>query len=63
MAFTGCLNGTTDAQAVADALFSEETTTFRKGRIDSWREDFSDDVCEVFERESGELLKLWGYRA
>jgi hypothetical protein len=62
MAFTGTPNGASDPQSVADALFSEETTTFRKGEIDSWRDDFTPELHELFLREFGDKLALWGYQ-
>lgn len=62
MAFTGTPNGASDPQSVADVLFSEKTRTFRKGRIDSWREDFTPELHKLFMVEAGDLLERWGYK-
>lgn len=61
MAFTGVCNGAADPRDVADALFDTNTVTFRKGRIDSWRDDFTPELRELFLREFGDKLALWGY--
>jgi len=61
MEYTGVCNDMTDPEAVADQIFGTEAPTFRKGQIDSWREEMSPEVYEVFLRECGEVLKMWGY--
>lgn len=59
--FTGVTKPEINAQVVADALFDENASTFRKGTIGSWREDFTEDMHQIFMKESGELLSLFGY--
>jgi hypothetical protein len=61
LAFTGAKEGSPDAEALAGMLFSSDATTFRKGQIGSWREEFTPELYEVFLQESRELLELWGY--
>ncbi len=63
MEFTGTANASIDPETVADKLFDQDAATFRKGSVDSWHEDFSDEVQRVFMRESGVLLDLFGYQA
>ncbi len=61
MEFTGKAHVGISPDTVADKLFDAGATTFRKGSIDSWREDFSARVHRAFMRESGRLLELFGY--
>jgi len=61
MDFTGVPNGKLTPQEVADALFDKHANTFRKGQIDSWRKEFTPELHDLFMREAGGLLKIWGY--
>ena len=61
MRFTGTPKGRLNPREVAAALYDENSSTFRKGQIDSWRNDFTPELHELFMKESGELLKQWGY--
>jgi hypothetical protein len=61
MAFTGVREDSPDAESLAGMLFSENAATFRKGQIDSWKEEFAPEINELFLKESRELLELWGY--
>ncbi len=61
MDFTGTAKADIDPEIVAASLFDEQAATFRKGTIDSWREDFCEAVNRVFMRESGRLLDVFGY--
>lgn len=47
--------------SVAGRLFSEQSPTFRKGAIGSWREAFDDDVREEFDRTAGKYLARYEY--
>lgn len=62
MAFTGVCNDVREPQVVAKALFDKGTATFRKGQIDSWRDDFTPELYELFLREFGHKMALWGYQ-
>ncbi len=61
MDFTGVDAAEVSPETLADALYDQGAPTFRKGRIDSWREDFTDSVEAAFRQESGILLDLYGY--
>ncbi|HOW58349.1 MAG TPA: sulfotransferase domain-containing protein [Candidatus Omnitrophota bacterium] len=61
MQFTGVRNESVTKEEIIDQLFSSEVETFRKGTIDSWREDFTPELHDLFLKEAGELLKVWGY--
>lgn len=47
--------------AVADALYGPGRHTFRKGHIDSWREELPPSVRDLISVELSEILTLWGY--
>ncbi len=49
------------AEEIADGLYSRDDVTFRSGRIDSWRNEFSAEVTAAFLEEAGDLLPLFGY--
>jgi hypothetical protein len=61
MEFTGVDTRQVDLQTVVDSLYDEKSPTFRKGRIDSWRDEFDPEFEEVFLRQSKGLLDLYGY--
>lgn len=61
MDFTGVKVGSPDAETLAGLLFNRDTATFRKGQIDSWKEDFTPELHDIFLEESANLLQLWGY--
>ncbi len=46
---------------VADELFGPGRHTFRKGQIDSWRNELSDENIKTVEEKLGDILKRWGY--
>ncbi len=50
-----------DPERVATELFNKNSRTFRKGRIDEWKTEFSTKALEFFEREYGDILELYGY--
>jgi hypothetical protein len=59
--YTGVDMSKTSVESIADRLFDTNADTFRKGRIDSWREEMSPEIQKVFVRECGEILQMWGY--
>ena len=46
---------------VADELFGPGRHTFRKGQVDSWRKELSDENIKLVEEKLGDILSLWGY--
>lgn len=49
-----------DIKKTCKSLFAD-TATFRKGKKESWKEDFTPDVTDAFNRIMGGRLKQWGY--
>jgi hypothetical protein len=48
-------------ETLCSTLYDRNSVTFNKGRIDSWKEDFTPRIEELFRRECSELMALWGY--
>lgn len=48
---------------IQDALFSDQSPTFRRGATGQWRSVFDADTTTLFEREAGPLLGELGYGA
>ena len=46
---------------VAENLYGPGRHTFRKGRVDSWKEEISDSLLERISVEMSAVLDLWGY--
>ena len=46
---------------VADKVFEPSVTTFRNGKIGSWRDHFSSEMKEEFKKIAGQLLIDLGY--
>lgn len=61
MEFTGVDTSQISVESIADNLFDTKAETFRKGRIDSWREEMSPEILTLFMQECGEVLQMWGY--
>ncbi len=61
MHFTGVKDDALDPEALASQLFYIKAATFRKGRIDSWREELLPELQEEFAQKNKDLLALWGY--
>jgi len=57
--FLGIDDGSVDE--VAKNLFGPGRATFRKGSVDSWRQELPAQVQEEAQRELGHVLKLWNY--
>lgn len=54
-----------DGQELIDLrqrVFSEASPTFRRGRIGGWRDDFSPELRELFDREAAPVLSMFGYQ-
>lgn len=49
-----------DVEEVASNLFGG-TKTFRKGKIQSWEDEFNSKINNKFSEKIGDRLKLWGY--
>lgn len=50
-----------DIQFIGDNIFSDQTATFRKGKIGSWREEYSEEHKVAFKEVAGQLLIDLGY--
>lgn len=50
-----------DLDKLADETFSAESPTFRRGRIDQWREQFDDETSETYRLVVGQLADVYGY--
>lgn len=61
MAFTGAAERAPEPEQLADMLFGNQATTFRKGQIDSWKEEFTPELHEMLLQEFNGVLDLWGY--
>ena len=48
-------------QRVCDSLFSGDSPTFRKGRIEQWRGDFDPEIVAMFERVVDGAMDPFGY--
>lgn len=46
---------------VSDNLYGPGRHTFRKGKIDSWRDEILVELLEPIAQELGEILDRWGY--
>lgn len=46
---------------VSAALFRENAATFRKGRIDAWREELDAECAALLERGLEKRIRAWGY--
>jgi hypothetical protein len=49
------------ASAVAKTLFNSSASTFRKGVINSWKQEFDEQTYKAFTEIFGDRLRLWGY--
>lgn len=49
-----------DLKKACCSLFGD-TATFRKGRKENWKEDFTPEVTDAFGRVVGGRLRQWGY--
>jgi hypothetical protein len=47
---------------VAGELFGPGRKTFRKGQVDSWKEEIPPEVQDRMDAELDEVLRSWGYR-
>lgn len=50
-----------DLLALQARVFSDASPTFRRGRIGGWRDEFTPDLRELFDREASSLLTMFGY--
>ncbi len=50
-----------DPASIAPKLYDPAQRTFHRGRIDSWREVYSEQQLRVFEQRYGHLLDTYGY--
>ena len=50
-----------DVPIVAEKLFGPGKATFRKGTIDSWREELPPEMLQEIENELSDILSAWGY--
>jgi hypothetical protein len=61
LSFIGVSSSDSMVETLCSTLYDRNSVTFNKGRIDSWKEDFTPRIEEVFRRQCSELMKLWGY--
>ena len=52
-----------DARDVAARLYDTGSRTFRKGSVESWRDEFTPQLTQTFEAKYGEILRTYGYPA
>ncbi len=52
---------TAKSAGVADELFGPGRHTFRKGQVDSWRAELSEENIRLVEEKLGDVLTRWGY--
>lgn len=50
-----------DIERVAARLFGENSLTFRRGQVGSWKENFAEEHKEAFKRVAGQYLIELGY--
>ncbi len=50
-------------QSIAGRVFSERSSTFRKGRIQQWRSVFDASHVAAFKERAGDLLLRYGYES
>ncbi len=50
-----------DPEIAADAIFSRDSPTFRKGKIGSYKEFLSSEQLELFNDLHGDILRQYGY--
>lgn len=51
-----------DPAAVSERLFRRDAFSFFKGQIGSWRDVFTPEHIDLFDRKSGDMLPRYGYR-
>ena len=51
-----------DPAAVSERLFRRDAFSFFKGQIGAWREVFTPEHVALYEKKSGDMLSLYGYR-
>lgn len=56
------LNIDEDPEALAEKVYNPSAFTFHKGKTGSWREHYSAQQYDLFEKRFGEILNLFGYR-
>ena len=52
---------TSHIDKVIEELFGPGRHTFRKGQVDSWKEELPPDMIELTEKTLKDVLHLWGY--
>jgi hypothetical protein len=62
LSFVGVSSSDSMVETLSSTLYDRNSITFNKGRIDSWKEDFTPRIEELFRRECSELMALWGYK-
>lgn len=55
------LNVGGDPDAVAKKAYAREAWTFSKGRIDTWRDEFSAEHLKAFNDRFGDIMAVYGY--
>jgi hypothetical protein len=53
--------GNVDPERVADAIFSKDSPTFRKGQIGTYKEFLSEQQLDLFNRLHGDIMRQYGY--
>lgn len=51
-----------DIQRVSEELYGPGRHTFRKGKVDTWKDEIPPALLPRLESELGDILEKWGYR-
>jgi hypothetical protein len=51
-----------DPKGLTDGLYRQDSFSFYKGQIGSWREDFSPEHVALADRALGKVIDMYGYR-
>lgn len=55
------LNVGGDPQVIAEKAYKSEAWTFNKGRIDTWRDEFTAEHLNALKNRLGDVMALYGY--
>ncbi len=61
VSFLGIELGEKELEMIRENLFFSKASTFRKGQIGSWKEEFNDDHRQTLKKVAGEVLISFGY--
>jgi hypothetical protein len=61
VSYLGIDIGDVELGNIRGSLFSTKATTFRKGQIGSWRDEFKKEHIMAFDKVAGNILDIFGY--